>query len=572
MSQPTTRIHVSFPRPEDHLLHLECMTEDLPAGEHNFFMPVWTPGSYMVREYARHVQGLEARDGEGKPLKITKTSKNRWSLRLPESGCVTLSYCVYARDLTVRTNFVDEKRAYWNGAATYIVHENCKAAPALVVVESPDTWEVFTGLSQEGEAWGARDLDELMDCPFVVGDIPSTGFDVFGVPHVVMLDGVDAEERSRLNADLQKIVTAAAGIFGNELPYENYVFQIFADETASGGLEHANSTVIHMRRSSFRRPKERMRLLDLLAHEHFHSWNVKRIRPEGLASFDYENENYTPDLWLAEGFTTYYQEVIPYMAGIFGREFFLDRLAENYAQVLAVPGRKLMSLSESSHDAWIKLYRPDENTRNSTVSYYGKGAVLALCLDLLIQERSAGQKSLDTVMRGLYADYLEHGPGQSRELVLSLANEAAGADLSAEFTDLVDGRGDPDLQALLAPFGLSYEGPSGPETASLDIRHSSKGERIIVASIDRDGAGDRMGLSAEDEIVALDGERVLPESFEARLKEERFPGDTIELLVFRRGMEVRLRGKLGGCATGKSHMFEKSERKLRFRPCAGEGS
>jgi predicted metalloprotease with PDZ domain len=566
MSQQTTRIHVSFPRPENHLLHLECRFLDLHAGEHDFFMPVWTPGSYMVREYPRHVEGLEARDGEGHSLEIIKTRKNRWSLQLPEASSVTLFYRVYAHDLTVRTNFLDEKRAYWNGAASYIVHEDYTNMSFHVAVDRPDSWDVFTGLSSEGDHWVARDFDELMDCPFVVGDIPSTHFEAHGVPHVVMHDGVDTEERERLNVDLQRIVTSAGEVFGGKLPYGSYVFQIFADETASGGLEHANSTVLHVRRSIFRRPQERMRLLDLCAHEHFHSWNVKRIRPAGLASFDYENENYTRDLWLAEGFTTYYQEVIPYMAGLFGRDFFLERLAENHAQVEAVPGRKLMSLSESSFDAWIKLYRPDENTRNSTVSYYGKGAVLALCLDLMIQAHSEGQRSLDDVMRGLYADYLERGSGQSRDLVLRLANEAAGTDLGAEFALLVDGRGDMDLQPLLEPFGLSYEGPSEPAKASLDIRVQTKSGRLIVASVDRDGAGDRMGLSAGDEIIALGGERVSPDGFDACLAQECLPKQEVTLLVFRRGIETRLRGRLSGRSGGKARIHESGKGRLCFRP------
>lgn len=566
MSEPITSIRVAFPRPEDHRLSVECTTSDLDAGVHEFFMPVWTPGSYMVREYPRHVEGLEARDGEGRPLEVRKTRKNRWSLDLPESGSVTLCYRVYCRDLTVRTNFVDEKRAYWNGAATYIVHKDYTGARYRVEVDRPSDWEVFTGMTADGDGWLAADLDELMDCPFVVGDIPATSFEAHGVVHTVMQDGVDEEERERLNADLQRIVTAAGEIFGGELPYDRYVFQIIADEGASGGLEHANSTVIHVRRAAFRRPKDRMRLLDLLAHEHFHAWNVKRIRPAGLASFDYENENYTRDLWLAEGFTTYYQEVIPYLAGVFGREFFLERLAENYHQVTSVPGRRFMSLSESSFDAWIKLYRPDENTRNSTVSYYGKGAVLALCLDLRIQEHSQGQRNLDDVMRGLYADYLENGPGQSRDLVLKLANEAAGADLSVEFEALVDGREDPDLEQLLMPFGLIYEGPSEPAVATLGLRFTDKGGRAIVAGVDRDGAGERMGLSADDEIVAIDGERVLASNFEACLEEERRPGEEVELLVFRRGLETRLRGRLGERNGGRARIHDSGEGRLRFRP------
>ncbi|MEZ5987732.1 MAG: peptidase M61 [Planctomycetota bacterium] len=560
-----TRVRISFPRPEDHLLHVRVRTPDLEAGEHEFLMPVWTPGSYMVREFSRHVEGMAARSADGADLCCTKVRKNRWRVDLDRPGSVELTYRVYCRDLTVRTNHVDERRAYWNGAAAYVVAAARVEAPLAIEVDAPAGWTAHCALDERDGVFLARDLDHAVDSPFVVGPLPVERFEACGREHRVVFDGVGADERRRLTEDTQRIVEAAATLFGGELPYERYLMVLFADHVGSGGLEHADSSVLHVRRGSLRRKKERLRVLDLIAHEHFHAWNVKRIRPADLARFAWDDEQYTRDLWLAEGFTTYYQEVVPYLAGLFGRQLFLDRLAENAHVVQQVPGRALQSLSESSFDAWIKLYRPDENTRNTTVSYYGKGALVALCLDLRIQAASGGAAGLDDVMRGLYRHYLEHGPGQPRALVLELCEGAAGARLGDEFGAWIDGREDPPLEQLLEPFGLALELPDGPLQATLDVRCDLQGGRIEVSGVDRGGAGDALGLSPGDELVAIDGERVLAGDFEKRLHEECEPGQEVELLVFRRGLATTLRGRLGAHATGVARMRETGEGRLVFR-------
>ena len=561
MVVPTTQIRVGLANVHRHLIDVCVRTPGLSAGAHEFFMPVWTPGSYLVREYARHVEGVVASDAAGRALPIQKVAKNRWRVELTEDADVVLDYRVYARDLSVRTNHVDERRAYWNGAATYIVAAERRDAPFAISVDVVNDWTAHCALPREGDAWIAQELDEAVDEPFVVSAADVTEFTACGKPHLCILDGVDEEERDALTADLHRIVQAAASIFGDELPYDRYYFYVFADGSGSGGLEHASSTVCHFRRSSLRKPDRRLDVLGLFAHEHFHVWNVKRIRPPGLARFDYEAENYTPDLWLSEGFTTYYQEIVPYRAGVFTREHFLSRLAKNWQQVLSVPGRSVHSVSDASFDAWIKLYRPDENLRNTTVSYYSKGAVLALGLDLLIQAGSNGQRSLDDVMRGLWAHYLEHGPGQPRELVLELCSRAAGRPLDAEFELLVEGREDPPLAEWLAPFGLRFDGPSEAPEATLDAQIDAD---AFIERVDRGAAGEAMGLSPADELIAIDGERVAPSDWNTVLREQFDPGQVVTLTIARRGLLETLEGALGSQPRGAAKAVE-GEGALRFR-------
>jgi predicted metalloprotease with PDZ domain len=565
MVVPHSSYRISLAERDRHWISVEVRVSGLTAGAHEAFMPVWTPGSYLVREYARHIDAVAAEDGDGSSLDVVKVAKNRWRVELPNGGELVLRYRVYSRDLTVRTNHVDERRAYWNGASTYLIVDERRDAPFDIHVDAPQGWRAVCGLEQEGEHWTAYSLDELVDTPFWVGDAPITEFMAAGKPHYVVHDDVEVSEHERLTEDLRKICETAAELFGGKLPYERYIFFLFGDEGGSGGLEHASSTVIHVPRRFYRVEPERTRLISLLAHEHFHVWNVKRIRPSGIAEFDYENENYTSGLWLSEGFTSFYQEIVPYRAGLYSRETFLQRIAENTQSVFEVPGRAVQSIAEASFDAWVKLYRSDENTRNTTVSYYSKGALAAFCLDALIVQHSGGEHSLDDVMRGLFADFEERGPGQDRELVLKLCSEAAGRDLSPEFAMLVDGREDPPLTEWLAPVGLRFEPPSGKLVADLGIQTAVKEGRLFVTHVAREGTGESLGLSPDDEIVALNGQRVLPKDWDKWLSSWIQPETEIELTLFRRGLQQALRGRIGGRREGKAQLVELEDSALRYR-------
>jgi len=554
-----SRITIRIPRPERHFVDCEVSCPGLLSGPHDFFLPVWTPGSYLIREYSKHVQGIEAVDGKGASLPVRKTAKNRWRVELPGDGECRLRYRVYARDLTVRTNHVDAERAFLTGAALYLCEESRRDGPFELRVEAPEGWGTHCPLPLHEGRFSAADYDELVDCPVLCGDFETTGFEVHGVEHLCVHDGTPRSDRESLTRDLERIVRANAAVFGNDLPYERYVFLLLFDEKGSGGLEHGSSCVIHVPRSQLRTAGGRRRLLALLAHEHFHAWNVKRIRPEGLERFDYERENYCRGLWLAEGFTSYYQELIPYRAGLFSRNEMLRRIAKNAGEVLETPGRRVQSLSESSFDAWIKLYRPDEDSRNATVSYYAKGALAAFCLDVLIQTSSGGRRSLDDVMRALWEDARNRGPGQELDLVRRAASAAAGRDLGREFSLLFESTEDPPLEEWLGPIGLRLLPPDGTEEPYLGIRTAIRDRRLFVEAVERDGPGEAMGLDPGDEIVALNGERVLPEDFGQVLEKEHRSGDEIRIQLFRRGLLSECGGRLGARRRGGWRLIEETE-------------
>lgn len=565
-----TEITVSCELAARHLMDIEVRTFGMLRGRHEFAMPVWTPGSYLVREYARHVESVEASDGQGAVLPCEKVAKNRWRVDLATDATIVLRYRVYCRDLTVRTNHVDEDRAYWNGAATYIVARDRFDAPLSILVHPRAGERVHTSLPPDPNRAGAHlalSIDEACDAPFVCSEAAVETFEALGVEHVCVLDGIQAgvSGTRALVAELKACVEAAARIFDGALPYERYYFFVFADLAGSGGLEHSDSCVIHLPRSWFRSAKKRLDRIGLFAHEHFHAWNVKRIRPDGLAVFDYESENYTRDLWLSEGFTSYYQEIVPMLAGLYTRQEALDRIAKNVVSVESIPGRHYHSVSEASFDAWIKLYRQDENTKNQSISYYDKGAVVAFALDVLIQASSDGEKSLDDVMRGLWKDFVERGPGQSRQLVLNLINEAAGRDLGAEFDVLVEGRQDAPLDSWLEALGLRIERPDGERLASLEVQTRTVDSCIEVVSVDRYGAGAALGLSPGDELLAIDQERVRGPEWEATIEAQWRPQQEVELLIARRGVLKTLRGVLGSKSKGEARMQELSHAPLRWR-------
>ncbi len=551
-----TQITVRVAEPARHVFEIETRVGGLDAGFHDFVMPVWTPGSYLVREHSRHVLEASARDGSGRPLRVEKTAKNRWRVALPEPGDLLFVHRLYARDLTVRTNHCDESRAFWLGAAAYVYEESRRDGPYEIRFDGPDAWQVLAPLPVRDGAFAATDFDEAADTPFAAGSFGVERFSVHGIEHEVAVDGRPPARFPELVQALPDLVRANAEVFGGRLPYERYLFLFAFDEHGSGGLEHAAGTFLHVGRRRCRSDEGFRKLLTLCAHEHFHAWNAKRIRPVGLECYDYERENYTRGLWLAEGVTSYYENLTPHRAGLLSRADLLARLARTAGSVLETPGRFRQSLAEASFDAWIKLYRPDENSRNATISYYTKGALAAFCLDALIQAGSEGARCLDDVMRVLYADAEARGPGQPAELVRRAAEEAAGRDLGSEFDLLFESREDPPLDEWLAAVGLRLLPPEGPERAHLGIATRRENGRLFVASVDDGGPGREMGLCPGDEIVGVDGERVLPQDFKAAIAEERRPGAEVTLNVFRRGLLTECRGRLGAKRSGEWKLIE----------------
>lgn len=512
-------------------------------------MAAWTPGSYLVRDYARHVQDLTAADEAGRPLEARKVDKATWRVTRGEARDVVVRYRVYAWELTVRTNHVDDTHAFLNGAPTYLWLEERRGEPAEVAVEAPPGWRVVTGLRGDPARLEAADLDELIDSPIHAGPGPVLETTAAGKPLAIALwgrvDGTGAATLEQLTADTRALVEAYAALFGG-LPYDRYAFLLMLAPGAYGGLEHRRSSALLSSPYTFATRKKYEELLELVSHEYFHLWNVKRIRPRTLGPFAYDRENYTRSLWVMEGVTSYYDRYTLRRAGLQPAKRYLEKLAEEWGKLQAVPGRAKQSLEESSFDAWVKLYRPDENTPNSTVSYYLKGGLAALCLDLEIRRRTAGRRSLDDVMRRLWREHGERDRGFEDADVQGEMERAVELDLGAFFDRTVRGREDPDLAGALASAGLVLKGswdkwpPDGGGAGGAEGRPPWLGVttragdgRLWVATTLAGGPGERAGLYAGDELVAFDGFRIDERGLPDRLAARR-PGDVVRVTVFRR--------------------------------------
>lgn len=540
-----------FTQPSAHLVEAELQApRPDPATPVELWMPVWTPGSYLIREYARHLQDLEVRDAEGNPVPWRKTKKNTWEAGPGGDGDLRVTYRIYGRELSVRTNWIESDFALLNGAPTFLAVRGREAGPHRIRIEIPRSWAgVWTalpggeaeaapdpGASHRAFTFTAADLDELVDSPILAGNPAVYPFEVDGIPVTLLNVGEgglwDGEKAAR---DVQKIVEEARDLYG-ALPFDRYLFFNCIAE-ARGGLEHKQSCVMMTSRYAFRRRKAYVDWLGLVSHEFFHVWNVKRSRPAALGPFDYEREAYTRSLWVAEGITAYYTDLIPRRGGLLDTAEYLEKLGDLVSSVQNTPGRAHQSLEESSLDAWIKLYRRDENTQNTTVSYYQKGAVVAWLLDAEIRRASGGERSLDDLMRVLFEKYAGERGFDDRD-VQTEAERLAGIPLEPFFSRAVRGRDELDYTPALDTLGLHFrpadENPDAdPPTVWLGIETTTTDGRLLIQRVRADGPARKAGLNVDDEILALGGYRVRADGFIERLKQYR-PEERVEFLVARR--------------------------------------
>ena len=555
MNGPRIAYALAMSRPHTHLFEVTISIDGWSEPRLDLVMPSWTPGSYMIREYARHVQEFAA-ECDGHPARWEKVAKDSWRVETPLGGRIKVTYRVFAHDLTVRTCHLDGTHGFANGAAVFVYVAGHASDAVTLEVTVPPKWQVATGLEAMGGGNGifrfrARDYDELVDCPVECGTHRLLPFDVDGVQHRIVLWGRGNENEARLVDDTKAIVQAQRDFFG-ALPYRHYTF-IHHLAAGRGGLEHRNSAVFLVDRFGFRPRAAYERFLDLVSHELFHVWNVKRIRPKPLGPFDYRAENHTRQLWTIEGITTYYEKRFLLAAGLYGKDRFLERVAEEIAALQAQPGRALQSLEQASFDAWIKLYRPDDNSSNSSISYYLKGSVVAMLLDLEIRVRTGRKHSLDDVVRHLAkqatlddAGFAE--PDGFLAAVEAVAGEHGGA-FRRFFEKHVAGSGEIDFDAALGAAGMrlswSRRGASdGEKTAWVGVATRAEARALTIVSVRSDGPGAAAGLYAGDEIVAFDGQRVDESRWAARLA-ERAPGAPTRVTVFRRDELVEVPVVLG---------------------------
>ncbi len=562
----TTRFTVAMPRPETHLYEITMEIDPRGAGALDLVLPVWTPGSYLVREFSRHIRDFSAkekREGSqgGRPIEAVKVEKNRWRLSLPSkkspsSSPMFVSYRVYAHELSVRTSHLDASHGYGNGANLFFYVEGRKDEPVEVAFRVPKGWKTSMSLPSRGDVFRAADYDELVDSPFECGTHRTFGFSVQGLPHTLAIWGSGNEEPSRIVGDLKKIVREASSLFGG-LPYERYLFLVHLAPGARGGLEHRASQSVALDPHAFRPEKSYRDALLLFAHELFHAWNVKRIRPEVFGPFDYGREVHTKDLWALEGITSYYETLLLVRASLLTEAQAFEQWTTHWKGHLETPGRKVQSAEMASFDTWIRFYRPDENSPNVSESYYRRGALLGLALDLTLRRATKGRRGLDDVLGRLFRAYAAKGKGYPAGAVEEASARVAGSRplIRGFFDRYVRGTETPDLARLLRAAGLRLrEAPEAEEgvtdvraprvRATFGWRTKAESGRIVVAEVFADGPAERAGVNAGDLLVAVDGLRAT-EDLVARLETERKPESHVDVAVFRRDVLGMHRVRLG---------------------------
>jgi predicted metalloprotease with PDZ domain len=545
-----------------HLVSVETtVRSDAPlAAPLVLFMPVWTPGSYLVREYARHLEGVHA-FADGRPCTVVKIRKNAWRVGGVGARELSFRYRVYCNELTVRTNHVDESHALLNGAAVFVAIDGHEGTAATVDVALPAGWEIRTALPRaQGEVDGgrvrlsARDLDALVDAPIELGELRTERVLVKRVPHELVLwpkDRADDAQVASLLRDFGTIVETESAWFGGTLPYERYTALLHLSPRARGGLEHMSSAALIASPNAFATRDGYLDLLSLFAHELFHAWNVKRIRPAGIFPYRYQEENYTRLLWWFEGATSYYDWRTLRVAGLCTEVEYLEHLAAEIAAMDRVHGRLVQPLELASFDAWIKLYRPDENSDNSSVSYYRKGEIVCALLDVEIRARTQGRASLDTVLRHLWERHGKVGEPVPEDGMQALFEEATGAPLGDLFDAWIRSAGEIDYDLSLAKVGMRIDrepreekdGADKKSRAALGVRVRTDGGRAIVATVTRGGAAQLGGIDPGDELLAIAGRRIEGGAIDAALV-SRAPHEEVEVTVARDGRLLTLRVRL----------------------------
>jgi predicted metalloprotease with PDZ domain len=546
-------------QPAAHLFEVTVTVTDPDPSGQRFMLPVWIPGSYMVREFARNIVTLRALNEAGRKVRVEKTDKHTWQAA-PVNGALTLRYEVYAWDMSVRAAHLDDTTGFFNGTSVFLAAVGHEEAPCVIDIQKPAgpayrSWRVATALPEArgtkrygfGE-YTAQNYDELVDHPVTLGEFELATFKAHGVPHDIVIGGrVISLDMPRLCADLKRICEAQIALFepkSKKAPVDRYVFMTQAVNDGYGGLEHRASTALICNRGDLpvqgrAQTTEGYRTyLGLCSHEYFHTWNVKRIKPAAFAPYDLTRENYTSLLWLFEGFTSYYDDLILLRSGLISQDEYLAMLGKVVGGVVRGSGRLKQTVAESSFDAWVKYYRQDENAPNAIVSYYTKGSLVALAFDLTIRAQTNNRKSLDDVMRLLWQrfgrDFYRGKPvGVAEDEVEAIFAQASGAELGALFEHAVRSTRDLPLEALLEPAGITLA-PEAERNArpSLGARVRG-GSDCTLSAVHDGGAAQKAGLSAGDLLVAIDGLRVTGANLDTLLS-RYLPGAKVEVHAFRR--------------------------------------
>ncbi|MDR1849243.1 MAG: PDZ domain-containing protein, partial [Zoogloeaceae bacterium] len=506
---------------------LTCRVETPDAAGQCFSLPAWIPGSYLIRDFARHIVEIRA-ESEGRPVRLEKLDKSTWQAA-PTAKPLTLHYEIHAGELSVRAAYLDRNFAFFNASSVFLYPHGQENKPCQVELLPPETgragWEVATSLPRRGARrnhggfglYRAKDYAELLDHPVLLGRLAEIPFTALGIQHRIILTGTTDYNRERLACDFGKICASQMTLFGKPQITEPYTFLVLLTDSGHGGLEHRNSSVLlaghdglppaHLP-ENIAAPEAYGNFLSLASHEYFHRWNVKRIRPEALAQNEWQHENYTRLLWFFEGVTSYYDTLCLVRAGLITESDYLSRLGRTMTQVRQTPGRHWQSLADASFDAWIKYYRPDENSPNAQISYYSKGALLALWLDLELRLKSLGKISLDDLMRVLWQEYGAEERTLAEEEIFRLVLRLGGTDTARMLKTLVEGTGDLPLEQSLARVGVRLNWRAAEKTLWLGIRATTEQGKTRITHVLAGSPAEQAGLIAGDTLLALAGREV----------------------------------------------------------------
>ncbi|WP_316739841.1 M61 family metallopeptidase [Pedobacter aquatilis] len=546
---------VSFKEPQAHYAEVQMNISGLAKDYVDVKMPVWTPGSYLVREFEKSVEGFTA-SASGKTLKVQKVRKNTWRVYSAKANNIKINYRVYAFEISVRTPFIDESHAFLSPTGIFMHPDGMIKSPSTVKIIPFNTWsKVSTGLTPvagQQFTYTAPDFDWLYDSPIEVGNQDTFEFMASGVRHEVAMYGGGNYDKEKLKVDMAKIVEQATAVYG-ENPNKYYLFIVHNFNRGGGGLEHLNSTTLGATRNAYNTAAGYKGFLSLVAHEYHHLWNVKRLRPVALGPFDYDNENYTTNLWIAEGFTSYYENKYILRAGFEDPNGFVNGLAAATATVLNTPGAKVQSAASSSYDAWIIGYRPNENSKNSAISYYSKGEVVGILMDLEIINATKGAKSLDDVMKAMYLQCKTLKRGYTDAEFKAMVEKISGISFTNFWEKYVNGVVDAEYVKYFGYAGVNVSTENAtPDKPVTGAAAQLINDGLAITSTTRGSAAWDAGLNVNDVIISLDDVTVGDALSNIKLRTpavslESLPlvakkniGDTLKLKVKRDGIDKEI--------------------------------
>ena len=531
---------ITFPEAQAHYADIEMSISNLQHAHLLLKMPVWTPGSYLVREYAKNVEGFSAA-ADNKSLSFKKIRKNCWQIDTEGSSEIKVKYKIYGNEISVRTNLINTNHAFISSAGFFMYPDGMLNAPSSIHIIPYTGWAtVSTSLDTVDNnpfTLYSPDYDTLFDSPIEVGTQEVFSFTAAGVKHEIAMQGGGNYDKERLVTDITKIIEHETAVFG-ENPNKRYVFIVHNYAKGGGGLEHLSSTVLGATRDAYTDEKGYQSFLTLVSHEYFHLWNVKRLRPIALGPFDYENENYTTELWIAEGFTSYYEDLILRHADIIDTDNYLTVLANDINLVENQPGRKVLTVTGASFDAWIKAYRPDENYINTAISYYNKGCLIAMLLNLEIINNSEAKYSLDDVMRYMYNEYYKKQNRGYTDTEFKQGLENFAGNLDDIYNKYVYGLDELDYNHYLSYAGYKLTDLlAETNEPSLGIVTKTVNDKIVVSNVLRDGAAWLGGLNTDDELTTID-EAPITDIATALIGKQ--PGDEVTISFNRDGLHYTL--------------------------------